>query len=261
MAVDKRIPELDPIGFVNGTFMFAMYDPATDTTYRVDLSQVLPAQTESVFEWDDATSYDTNEIVISDNKLWKSLIDDNLNNLPVEGANWTEVSKSLASAIQPWAAGVYTEEDVVVLSDHNGPWQFYVLVSVTRPYASADIAAEETAGDWEQVSDVSVSNVALAGAIITLPFKGASQRQFRTVAAHAANFTLAVSGATKARRFDYAFELGAIYYVELPVGFKMSDALYDSGTRRWTPDVAGKYVMTGFQDGADWLVWIRGPFS
>jgi hypothetical protein len=258
---DKRIPELPSILIVNGSYLFAAYDPSTDTTYRISLSQFLPTQDPNTYLWDEEAEYDTGAIAISDDKLWQSLIDDNIGIAPVEGASWTEVSKSLASAIQKWTAGVYTEPDPVVLSNHNGAWKLYLLVDAVRPYASANIATEETAGDWEEIGGLSLSNVVLDTGVITLPFKGASFRQFRTVAVHSANFSIALSGDTNARRFDYSFELDASREITLQASFKMSDALWNTATQKWIPEVGGKYLMQGVFDGADWLAWIRGPFE
>jgi hypothetical protein len=130
--------------------------------------------TESLnLEWDSAVTYDTPATAESSGnpsyseygeRLWKSKVDANINNLPpsdsaiTSNAYWEEVSKAAGSPFKEWTAGLYGAGLIVVL--HND--SLYKLAVATRPYESLDINAEITAGDWLPVSvldeDTFVSN-------------------------------------------------------------------------------------------------------
>lgn len=261
---DKRIPELPAIALVNGAFLFVMYDPATDTTYKVNLSQIAPTENPENFNWDPIVVYDTGHVAISDDKLWRSLIDGNVGIVPVEGASWTEVSKSEGSSINYWAAGAYTDVSVVVLSAHNGVDQFYKLVDPLRPYNSLNIATEEAAGDWEPITDlINLLAVVNAAGTITLNFRRGRDRQFNTVAAQGANFIIALSNDQNARRFEYTFEINADIEITFPLSVLMADALFNTSTNKWSndPGTTGKFLMTGVYNGTNWYISIKGPFT
>lgn len=91
-------------------------------------------------------------------RIFETKIDDNLNNEPptdpdvTENASWEEISQSAGSGISEWAAGVYGSGLVIVYHNHsvNGGG-LYKLLAAARPYASTDIEAEITAGDWEKI--------------------------------------------------------------------------------------------------------------
>jgi hypothetical protein len=125
-------------------------------------------------EWDSAVTYDTPATAETSGnpsyaeyqeRLWKSKIDDNLNNPPpsAEGITsntyWEEVSKA-AGSFREWTAGLYGAGLIIVIHNDN----FYKLTVATRPYESTDINAEITAGAWLPLSildeDTFVSNSA-----------------------------------------------------------------------------------------------------
>lgn len=95
----------------------------------------------------------TNPFAEYQGRLFKSKIDNNIGNTPpsapnisgdYENASWVEVSRSEASPIKKWAAGVYGEGLIVVLQNDL----FYRLANATRPFESSDFAAELSNGDW-----------------------------------------------------------------------------------------------------------------
>lgn len=58
--------------------------------------------------WSSTTEYSKNDFVVYDDKLWKSLFDNNLNNTPTEGLYWTETSigdelKETDPTVPDWA--------------------------------------------------------------------------------------------------------------------------------------------------------------
>jgi hypothetical protein len=87
-------------------------------------------------------------------RLWQTKTDDNINNEPptdpgtTEDTNWLEVSASSNSAFVEWSAGVYGSGLIIVFYSDS----FYKLNVASRPYISADIVAETSAGDWIVIS-------------------------------------------------------------------------------------------------------------
>jgi len=98
-------------------------------------------------------------------RIFETKIDDNTNHLPptdpviTENTYWIEVSASVSAAIPEWAAGVYGPNLIIVYHDHSvdGPG-LYLLLEPVRPYASTDIEAETTAGDWQRLGGAPVSS-------------------------------------------------------------------------------------------------------
>lgn len=120
-------------------------------------------------DWDDAITFQTDGsdggkycLHPDDNgkkRIFETKIDDNLNNEPptdpevTENASWEEISQSSGSGISEWAAGVYGSGLVIVFHNHSTDGRgLYMLLDPARPYASTDIEAEITAGDWELIA-------------------------------------------------------------------------------------------------------------
>lgn len=61
-----------------------------NTLNYINTSQLAYIFQQGIPEWDDGTTYYTNSFCSYTGKLWKSLINDNLNNTPEEGEKWTE---------------------------------------------------------------------------------------------------------------------------------------------------------------------------
>lgn len=80
-----------------------------------------------------------------DNKLWKwkNAVPGNVT--PVEGASWTEVSKSAGSAFVEWKfEAVYAEGLIIVFFDGR----FYQLLELVRPFQTFDLPLELGQGKW-----------------------------------------------------------------------------------------------------------------
>lgn len=101
--------------------------------------------------WSSTFTYNTDDLVVYDNKWWKSLVDNNTGNIPQEDTNWTEVSKGINFGL--WTVGVYTEQEVFVRWNLFGNGNYgaglYRLSNPTRPYNSTNLFNEWVAGDWE----------------------------------------------------------------------------------------------------------------
>jgi hypothetical protein len=88
-------------------------------------------------------------------RIFETKVDDNINNAPpsgptvTENAYWIEISQAGSSAIVEWEAKLYGAGLVIVFHNHSvdGPG-FYLLTEATRPFSSANIETEITAGKW-----------------------------------------------------------------------------------------------------------------
>jgi hypothetical protein len=133
--------------------------------FATQISEIIP-------EWEDTLTFQTDGsdagkyCVYPDTngkqRIWETVGDDNINNLPpsnpatTSNAFWAEVSASATAAIPEWAAGVYGPGLVIVFHNHTTDGRgLYVLIEPTRPYASSNIETEITAGDWERIGGTS----------------------------------------------------------------------------------------------------------
>jgi hypothetical protein len=129
--------------------------------FATQISEIIP-------EWEDTLTFQTDGsdagkyCVYPDTngkqRIWETLDDDNINNLPpsnpatTSNAFWSEVSASATAAIPEWAAGIYGPGLVIVFHNHTTDGRgLYALIEPTRPYASTNIETEITAGDWERI--------------------------------------------------------------------------------------------------------------
>lgn len=147
-----QLPELTEVGA--GAYVVG-YDSATDRTVKINVSALGGGQ-ETDINWRANVPYATGLIVEYGLKLWKSLIDDNLGNLPSEGANWTEVSKAGAgSNITNYTTGVYTYDPTIVLREGR---IYYLLAA--KPFESTDFIAELEATQWREINRNNIIGVA-----------------------------------------------------------------------------------------------------
>lgn len=129
--------------------------------FATQISSIIPLWTDSLtFQQDGSDDgrfcryADTNGKI----RLFETKVDDNTNNAPptnpvtTENAFWREVSASASAAIPEWAAGIYGPGLIIVYHNHSVDGKgLYVLVDPARPYISANIETEITAGDWERI--------------------------------------------------------------------------------------------------------------
>lgn len=155
MADDKRIPDLPQITNSSGGMKIPIWNPTTDVTNHIDLSDLLPEVAEESNEWDPDFSYSEDEIAVFEDQLYISLQDDNLDNLPSDpGSTFWVIGVKAQSGLVPWVAGIFTQTYVSVLKQIVADvWSLCYLVSATRPYNSTNFATEFAAGDWVIVRD------------------------------------------------------------------------------------------------------------
>ena len=143
-----QLPELQAIG--QGVYLVG-YDQQTDRTVKVNVQSIGGGEQAPDLNWRADTEYNSDSIVEFGLRLWKSLVDNNVGNIPMEGDNWTEVSRASAAttSIPNWAAGVYTHSPALVLRNN-------AIYRLTRPvpFESTDFEAEAAAPIpvWTKVS-------------------------------------------------------------------------------------------------------------
>src|SRR5690554_1980346 len=142
-----QLPELQIIG--QGVYLVG-YDQQTDRTVKVNVQSIGGGEQAPDLIWRADTEYNSDSIVEFGLRLWKSLVDNNVGNIPMEGDNWTEVARASAAttSIPNWAAGVYTHSPTLVLRNN-------AIYRLTRPvpYESTDFEAEAAAFPpvWEKI--------------------------------------------------------------------------------------------------------------
>lgn len=257
---NARIDQL-PLGAPTLGDFLVFRDMLNGVTKRMPYTQ---SETSNNFEWLSskaaAGDYDTNDVVTYGGNWYQSTIDDNLS-VPGTNATWTLLTKSSSGGW--WQAGVYSEDQPWVLSDHNGSAEIFVLASLTRPYNSTNIATEELSGDW-----VSITNPVRARSYNSLvspmqfDFKNSIESLFSSADPINAARAIQLLNDTRALKFEASFEVSALPApITMPASFIMSDALWDNGGKIWTPLDVGKYFMKASKLNGNWMTQIFGPFN
>ena len=145
----KKIPQLTEVLELPSNADIPIYDPATGVTGRIKAA-LLKGGEEIKTNWASTTTYAIDAVVEFQLKLWKSLINNNTGNTPVEGSNWTEVSKSSGNGYGYWSAGVFTQDPSMVI--RSGGLFLLDNTKVTFPFNSTDFEIEYNAGIWVQLT-------------------------------------------------------------------------------------------------------------
>ncbi len=152
-VIIKKIPQLDEVLELPANADVPIYDPATGITGRIKAA-LLKGGEEIKTNWTSTTPYLIDAVVEFQLKLWKSLhgteLLPNIGNTPVEGSNWTEVSKSSGNGYGYWSAGVFTQDPSMVI--RSGGLFLLDNTKVTFPFNSTDFETEYNAGIWVQLA-------------------------------------------------------------------------------------------------------------
>lgn len=200
-------------------------------------------------------------------RYWKTKTDANINNPPptnpatTENTNWIEVSPSAGSALKEWSAGLYGTGLVIVL--HND--ELYKLANPVRPFLSANINTEITAGDWVKVSGgLHLVTADVTGAPIILDSQLQVHILFTASAAISTNKTLQFNNAGNARKKTLVFTITGTPVLELPATCKMPT--WQSGWTDADKEIdfgvlgAGDYEMEFTWKSTYWQTKLSGPF-
>jgi hypothetical protein len=111
----------------------------------------------------------------------------------------------------------------------------------------------------DEIEDLQTVDVSGSTPVINL----ASNRRMQYVgsASIGGNKTFSLANEENALSFKFILTLSAVYYLQWPSSFKMSDALWNSSTKRWTPEQAGTYVAEAIKDGTNWYLNISNPYT
>lgn len=140
-------------------------------------------------------------------------------------------------------------------------WNFKIWESL-QDTNEGNIPAENAF--WTEVSSAEVEDlqtVDVSGATPVINLASNRRMQYVGSASIGANKTFSLAAQENALSFKFIFTLSAVYYLQWPSTFKMSDALWDSGTKRWTPEQAGTYVAEALKDGTNWYLKISNPYT
>jgi hypothetical protein len=264
---NARIDQLD-LGIPVAADFGVYRDMTTQTTKRFSMSSLIPSATTGNFEWTSAKAeagdYDEFHVVTRGGKWYQSTVDNN-ESVPGVDATWELLTKS-SSGFVMWEAGVFAEDEVFVLHVIGTSIFIFRLADATRPYVSVDFDDEFEAGDWELVGkvEVFVFSTVLITDIITLDFLNL-QRVDLIESAQITEpktwvFDNPVEGLVSFARFSVDGE----HTQQLPIDVKVADAsnaLWNSGTKEWTPLAAGEYEMRIQYMNAQFNLIISGPFN
>ena len=262
---NARIDEL-PLGNPQPGDFLAFRDMINGVTKKVDITPFLTSSTGN-FEWSssaaEAGEYDDRDVVTYGGNWYQSEINNN-ESIPGADANWTQITKS-SSGLVYWEAGVFTEDKVFVLSEHRdaGFPELYFLTDATRPFVSADIAAEEEDGQWRSITELTrLNQVDGSDNEIVLDFKGSVRRKFSLGYGDSA-----VEGDKEwQHQNDFnALEYSAQFEVVDPGThtFPSNHVIFSSAgltsANTWQVTDNGIYKMSAWYDGTNWLLTIEGP--
>ncbi len=147
---NSNIQGFTPLVSLQDDDVFAVQQLSTGITKKIRAGDFVNTTSQD-FEWVTTATYNLDDVVTYNGKWWQSLIGSNTGNLPQEGAIWTEVSASNNFAF--WVAGLYSQDEVIVLITYYETVRLARLKNATRPFVSADFDIEFKNDDWEFVSE------------------------------------------------------------------------------------------------------------
>lgn len=197
-------------------------------------------------------------------RFWKTKTDDNIGNAPPadpevdENADWIEVSPSSSSSIKEWEVGLYGSGLIIVYHNHSVDGRgLYILLNPVRPYDSANIETEISAGDWARITGgVQLRTVDTTGAI-NLNLENQPDMMFKGSDIIGADADLTFSNYGFARKFTFRFSTSGDFNLTFQTGtVKMADARWTPGTKKWRSYEAGDFEGVASYDGNEWVVKI-----
>jgi hypothetical protein len=127
-------------------------------TQRIEVDYFLSSTSTQNFEWITDHEYAINDVVTRGGKWWQALLV-NENIVPgTDSLTWLEIPRS-PSGLVYWQAGVFVDDENLVMHESGGITYIYRLDDATRPYVSSDFDAELLAGDWELLGATTIYNL------------------------------------------------------------------------------------------------------
>jgi hypothetical protein len=250
-----------PLGIpVPGDFII-FADMVNNVTKKALVNQFLPSPTTQNFEWvsEKDPAYDEDEVVTYGGNWYQSAVDDNTS-VPGVNSDWTLLTKS-ASGFVYWAAGLFTEDKVFVVSEHRDagyPEIFFLLEP--SPFVSVDIVAEELLGQWRSITEITnTAEIPTGPTDIVLPFKAAAKRFFLGNAAVSGDREWSYDDAGNILEYKIHLEISGAGVHTFPINTKIySSAVIVDGNEAEFIDT-GFYSIEAWYDRTYWHVTIKGP--
>ena len=238
------------------------------------LDYVLGTQTEEYPDWAasltfnlDGTAdgkYCKHPSTEGNKRIFETKTNGNINNPPptnpavTENTYWIEISPSLAASIPEYAPGVFGSGLKLVFYANN----ILKLEEPVRPFTSTNILTEMAAGKWINLTGKTILTVDVSSSTPTINLINLIEAKLNASATINANKTFSLSNASNVFQFTFIFTLTASLWLQWPTNFKMSDALWNSTTKRWQPEQGGTYLAVIEADGAGgFLLTISNPFT
>lgn len=116
---NANLEQLPKGGFIEPDDLLVFRSKLRGVTYSIPAKDLVPIVS-SNFQWIPGHEYDEDEVVTYNGLWWQSQQDVNTGHTPgTEGDDWW-VAVPKAVGFDWWTAGVYAEENPVVLSDYTG---------------------------------------------------------------------------------------------------------------------------------------------
>lgn len=245
-----------------------------DYTTQVDIEDHVP-------DWTNALNFNTNGSgagkyckhpdTNSKKRIFETKTSGNINNAPptnpvvTENTHWKEISPSSGAAIPEWAAGVYGAGLVILYHNHTVTGRgLYLLTEGIRPFTSANIETEITAGQWARLHPtVELRDLPTGSSPIIVDMLNVSELMLKGTVAITGIRTWQFVNYTKALRIhSIRFSITGSPVQTMPATLKMRSYQggWDDGAKTWTPPGTGNYEADVTYDGTTWYMKIEGPF-
>lgn len=206
--------------------------------------------------------YNLYDIVSKGGKLYQSLVNVNTSTPGVVGNDlWELVVKAYSGGF--WKAGVYTDVQPWVFSNHTGTTLIYELIDPARPFVSVNIETETSAGKWRSLSGkIVIDEVDTTQSEIVFDMKFDAQRWFRGSDNINSPKLWVDINAEDAIKATFIFTLSGLHTQTMPENYRLTSLQFNKLTSEWVPEFIGTYKFTKDFDGLGLCyVTIEGPFG
>ncbi len=249
---NARIDQLPPNGTYTGADLLVIWNFITGRTESVKITDLIGTpEDDQDFEWVTPHAYLTGEVVTRGGNWYQALVDNDGVTPGTDPLTWELITKSPSSILSIYIAGAYTQADVFVLSEHKGYWDIYKLVDVTRPFVSADIAAEELNEQWESIISPRVRKLETpAAGDLNFDFVNDREKIFYCTINEANDWAFINDARSVACKIIANFT--SVDGQTLPGSWLSDDIRIDGDV--FTPLFVGKYIIEMVNDGTNWIV-------
>lgn len=251
---NARIDQLPANGSFTGDDLVPIKNLLTGLTEKVRIQDLTAfGNTTQNFEWVSGHAYLEDEVVTRGGN-WYQALEDNEDVTPgSDDTVWELITKS-SSGLVFWAAGVFPQDDVFVLSNHKGYIDLYELIDPSRPFVSSNIITEELNEQWQSVIAPRVRKSAtLSSGLAVFDFVNDREKLFYGTINEVKTWSLLNDA--RAIAFSTIINFTTADTQTFPANWKMSDTRKSGND--WTPLFTGVYKIDAMFDGTNWIVEIN----